>query len=71
MHFCGRGDHYIDILCAQPQLYGINMSQPHLNDMETIWRATVDRGISVIGFPAAYLNAHPRTAGYHRLIHTN
>ena len=33
MHFCGRGDHYIDLLCAQPMLTGVNMSQPHLNDM--------------------------------------
>jgi hypothetical protein len=44
VHFCGRGDHYIDILCRAEKLTGINMSQPHLNNMETIYRATVESG---------------------------
>ena len=52
MHFCGRGDHYIGSLCSQPGLTGVNMSQPHLNDMEVIYRNTVDRGIPLLGFPA-------------------
>ena len=51
MHFCGRGDHYIAELCAQPMLTGVNMSQPHLNNMETIYQNTVDRGIPLLGFP--------------------
>ena len=50
MHFCGRGDHYISHLCAQPMLTGVNMSQPHLNDMEIIYQNTVDRGIPLLGF---------------------
>ena len=69
MHFCGRGDHYIDILCAQPYLYGVNMSQPHLNDMEVIFRATVDRGVPLLAFPSAYINENPRGAGYCRRLH--
>ena len=69
MHFCGRGDHYIDILCAQPYLYGVNMSQPHLNDMEVIFRATVDRDIPLLAFPSAYINENPRGAGYCRRLH--
>ena len=48
VHFCGRGDHYIDTLCALPKLYGINMSQPHLNDMEIIYKNTVDKGIKLL-----------------------
>ncbi len=71
MHFCGKGDHYIDLLCSQPLLYSVNLSQLHLNDMETIWRATVDRGISILGFTAAYLKDNPRAGGYHHLIHAN
>ncbi len=71
MHFCGRGDHYIDMLCAQPMLYAVNLSQPHLNDMETVFHAALDHGIPIIGFPSAYLNSHPRTAGYRHLIHIN
>ncbi|MCF7838105.1 MAG: hypothetical protein K9N49_05700 [Candidatus Marinimicrobia bacterium] len=29
------------------------MSQPHLNDMEIIYRHTVDRGIPLLGFSRA------------------
>ena len=50
VHFCGRGDHYIESLCSLPNVYGINMSQPHLNDMEKIYKATVDKGIKLLGF---------------------
>lgn len=49
VHFCGRGDHYIASLSEVPGLYAVAMSQPHLNDMETIFRHTVDKGIPLIG----------------------
>jgi hypothetical protein len=32
-----------------PGVYGVNMSQPECNDMETIFRCTVDRGIPLLG----------------------
>jgi len=50
VHFCGRGDHYIETLTSLPGLTGINMSQPELNDMEKIYRCTVDRGIKLLAF---------------------
>ncbi len=50
VHFCGRGDHYMAALTALDGLTGINMSQPEYNDMETIYRCTVDRGIPILGF---------------------
>ena len=50
VHFCGRGDHYIDILSEIKGLYGINMSQPECNDMEKIYKNTVDKGIKILGF---------------------
>ena len=50
IHFCGRGDHYIDALTEMKGVYAINMSQPHLNDMEKIFRHTVDKGIKVLAF---------------------
>ena len=66
VHFCGRGDHYIDILCTCPHLYGINMSQPHLNDMEKIYRSTVDKGIKLLGFNTAVAREQlSRSGGYH------
>ena len=51
-----RGTHRLN-LCYLPHkgygVYGINMSQPECNDMETIYRATVDRGIPLLGFSRA------------------
>ena len=66
VHFCGRGDHYIETLTALPGLYGINMSQPHLNDMETVYRNTVDKGIKLLAFNRKTAEAHlPREGGFH------
>ena len=48
VHFCGRGDHYIEVMSSIPKLYGINLSQPHYNDMEVIYRNTVDKGLFII-----------------------
>ena len=45
VHFCGRGDHFIERLSSYKGLHGVNISQPHLNDMEIIQKFTTDRGI--------------------------
>jgi len=50
VHFCGRGSHYIESTCSMTDMYAINTSQPHLNEMETVYRNTVDRGIKLLGF---------------------
>ncbi len=49
IHFCGRGDHYIETASQMEGLYAINMSQPEYNDMEKILKNTVDKGIKIIG----------------------
>ena len=49
IHFCGRGDHYIESASEMTGLHAIAMSQPECNDMETIYRHTVDKGIKLIG----------------------
>lgn len=51
LHFCGRGDHYINAASSIPGLYCVNLSQPHLNDMEVIYRSTVDKGIFLLDMP--------------------
>jgi hypothetical protein len=53
VHFCGRGCHFIEAMSQVRGLSAINMSQPELNDMEMIYRNTVDRGIKLVGFPRA------------------
>jgi hypothetical protein len=50
VHFCGRGSHYIESCCGMKGMYAIAMSQPHLNEMETIYRNTVDKGIMLQSF---------------------
>ena len=71
VHFCGRGDHYIDLLTALPRLHGINMSQPHLNDMEVIFRNTVDKGIHLMSYPTGIrpVPQRPNGAGFNGLLH--
>ena len=54
VHFCGRGSHYIASTCSMDQMYAIAMSQPHLNDMETIYQNTADKGIKLLGFSREY-----------------
>ena len=58
VHFCGRGDHYIELLCSLPGLYGVQMSQPQYNDMEIIYKNTVDRGIKLLGLNRKYAEEH-------------
>lgn len=71
VHFCGRGDHYMETLCSLPGLYGINMSQPHLNDMEKIYRCTVDKGIKILTFNRAWAEKDiVRPGGFHHQIST-
>lgn len=52
IHFCGRGDHYIGEMSKIPNLYAINLSQPHYNDMEIIYKNTVDKGIKILALNA-------------------
>ena len=66
VHFCGRGDHYIESLCKIPGLTGINMSQPQYNKMEVIYQNTVDRGIPLLSFSREQAEADlTRPGGFH------
>jgi len=57
MHFCGKGDHYLNSYCQMEGIYAINMSQPQYNNMETIFTATVDRGIKLLQLEKEAANA--------------
>lgn len=67
VHFCGRGDHYIDILTGIPELTGIQLSQPQCNHMEKIFQHTVDRGLPL------YVSKVPEASGrdLHGLVYCN
>ncbi|MBR4234838.1 MAG: hypothetical protein IKR85_02100 [Clostridia bacterium] len=61
VHFCGRGDHFIDRLARLEGLRGINMSQPHLNEMEKVLSCTVDKGLHLsLSSPWNEYGAHNR-----------
>jgi uroporphyrinogen-III decarboxylase len=49
IHFCGRGSHYIGMAARIPGLTAIQLSQPEYNDMEEVFRHTVDRGVALLG----------------------
>jgi hypothetical protein len=55
IHFCGRGDSFIQPMCHSQNLYAIHSSQPELNDVELLVRSTLDSGIALLGLPAEYL----------------
>lgn len=71
VHFCGRGDHYIESLAKMNKLYAVNLSQPHYNDMEKIYRATVDRGVKLLAFGRdRALEDLSREGGYRHNLHS-
>lgn len=49
IHSCGRVDHFVPFLREMKGLNAFNMSQPEYNDMETVYRHTVDAGIEIFG----------------------
>ena len=48
VHFCGRGEHFIEALSGMTGLHAVNPSQPEYNDMEIIYRNTIDKGIALV-----------------------
>lgn len=53
MHSCGRVEHFVPFLADMPGLHAFNLSQPHLNDMETVFKNTIDRGLTIVGLSRA------------------
>jgi hypothetical protein len=53
IHSCGRVEHFLPLASELEGLHGINISQPHLNDMEVVFRHTVDKGIPLLALQEA------------------
>ncbi len=49
IHFCGKGDHLVSSLCSLRGLCGINISQPHLNDMDKILNIISVSKVKLVG----------------------
>ena len=55
IHYCGRGDQFIEPMAASANLYGIHASQPELNDITKLWRVTREHRLVLLGLPEEYL----------------
>lgn len=51
IHYCGRGDHYIHLIGETDNIYGVNLSQPEYNNMETILAHTIGKGKKILRYP--------------------
>ena len=48
IHFCGKGDHLIPEILAIPSLTAIDMGQPEMNDLDTVYRQLSERRIPIV-----------------------
>jgi len=55
IHFCGRGEHFIELLSTTPYLYAVDQSQPQLNNMDLILSNTIDKGINLFSNKNTFL----------------
>jgi hypothetical protein len=60
IHFCGRGDQFIEAMATSRNLYGINASQPDWNDWDKLWRATRSNRLVLLGIAEEYVPAETR-----------
>ena len=48
IHYCGKGDHFVNSMCSIKNLNAIHLSQPHLNDMEKVFSNSIDKGKRIV-----------------------
>ncbi len=56
-HSCGKVDHFVPCMSDIQGYYGFNLSQPEYNDMETVYKSTVDKGIKIMALNLNTANA--------------
>lgn len=55
-HFCGHGDHLAPHFSELNGLYAVNLSQPELNDMNIIYKNTIQKNIPIFGMANSEVN---------------
>ena len=60
VHYCGRGDQFVESMAESEYLYGIHVSQPELNDMDRLWRVTRDHRLVLLDLSGEYVPANAR-----------
>jgi len=48
IHFCGKGDHLIDVMAELPSIRSIDFGQSEMNDMDAIYSRAKDRRIALV-----------------------
>jgi hypothetical protein len=62
IHFCGRGDRFIASMCRSRNLYGVNASQPELNDVDLLIESARANGLVLLGLREEFLPAGTQAA---------
>lgn len=60
-HFCGRGDQFVESMTSMRNLFGLNMSQPELNNMQQVRDLCLQRRIVLINIQEAYIPPETKT----------
>ncbi|MCD6520464.1 MAG: hypothetical protein J7M05_11140 [Anaerolineae bacterium] len=55
IHYCGCGDQFVSSMVTSENLYGLNISQPELNNMERIWELCQEHRIVLLGIDEAFV----------------
>ena len=55
IHYCGKGDAFIESMCESKNLFGIHCSQPEMNNMDMLIESTQSKKITLLGLPEQYL----------------
>lgn len=53
LHYCGKGDHFVGLATECEALTSVNLSQPHLNNMDKVYEATVLKGKKLLDLTPA------------------
>ena len=61
IHFCGKGDTFIKSMTESKNLWGINTSQPNLNDMPAMIKYCLDKKIVLVGLLENYIPKNANT----------
>jgi hypothetical protein len=61
IHFCGRGNAFTRSMLESRRLYGINSSQPELNDVVGLLDQAWARRVTVVGIAERYVPAGRQT----------
>lgn len=51
IHFCGRGNHFIERVSEMRGVHAVHLSQPEWNDLDTMCAHTIAKDIKLIGLP--------------------